>query len=114
MSIHESTTMSADQTFTDMHVSSVAARAAELERLAEDQQDPEMFVRAARLYALAVRIVDDIERREALPFMQSDLARVRDELQALVENDGTDKPRKDMRRAFREIVAGIEHRLSPQ
>lgn len=106
--------MSADQTFTDMHVSSVAARAAELEQLAEVQQDPEMFVRAARLYALAVRIVDDIESREALPFMQSDLTRVRDELQALVENDGTEQPRKDMRRAFREIVAGIERRLSPQ
>jgi len=103
--------MSAEQPFTDTHVSSVAARAAELERLAEDQQDPEMFVRAARLYALAVRIVDDIESREALPFMQSDLARVRDELQALVESDGTEQPRKDMRRAFREIVAGIEHRL---
>ena len=103
--------MPAEQLFTDTHVSSVAARAAELERLAEDQQDPEIFVRAARLYALAVRIVDDIESREALPFMQSDLSRVRDELHALVEGDGTDKPRADMRRAFREIVAGIAHRL---
>ena len=82
--------------------------------MAEDQHDPELFVRAARLYALAVRIVDDIESREALPFMQSDLARVRDELQALLDNDGTDQPRKDMRRAFREIVMGIEKRLGSE
>ena len=104
--------MSAEHSFTDVHVSSIAARAAELERLAEDQQEPESFVRAARLYALAVRIVDDIQSREALPFMQSDLARVRDELQALVADDGTDNPRATMRRAFREVAARIEHRLN--
>ena len=61
--------MPADLQFTPAHVSSIAARAAELERIGEETQDPQALVRAARLYALAVRIVDDIESREALPFM---------------------------------------------
>ena len=69
--------------FSPTHVTSFAARAAELERVGEDRQDPHALVRAARLYTLAVRIADDIDGRPALPFTYVDLARVRDELRAL-------------------------------
>jgi len=55
--------MSAHLPFTPAHVASIAARATERERFGEETQDPESLVRAARLYTLAVRIVDDIEDR---------------------------------------------------
>ena len=118
--------MSADLPFTPAHVSSIAARASALERIGEESQDPEALVRAARLYTLAVRIVDDIESREALPFMHSDLARVRDELRTLVANAvrkrkagdrgagarGSRDPDETTRRMFREIAHRIEQRLA--
>ena len=118
--------MPAHLQFTPAHVSSIAARAAELERIGEETQDPQAFVRAARLYALAVRIVDDIESREALPFMDSDLARVRDELRTLASEavrDGqasdrgarakrADDPGGTIMRMFREIAVRIEQRLA--
>jgi len=118
--------MSADLQFTPTHVSSIAARAAELERIGEETQDPEAFVRAARLYTLAVRIVDDIDSREALPFMHSDLARVRDELRTLASEavgtrkasgrgphaQGANDPAGTIMRMFREIAVRIEHRLA--
>lgn len=116
--------MSEVMQFTPEHVSSVAARAAELERIGEEKQDPQALVRAARLYTLAVRIVDDIESREAMPFLQSDLARVRDELRNLAADaitigrtgDGkhaskTGDSNGTIVRMFREIAARIEHRL---
>ena len=116
--------MSADLPFTPAHVSSIATRAAELERIGEETQDPEALVRAARLYTLAVRVVDDIEHREALPFMHSDLARVRDELRTLASERIANR-RPDVRgagaqpsdsartitRMFREIALRIEQRL---
>ena len=83
-------------------------------------QDPEALVRAARLYTLAVRIVDDIEHREALPFMHSDLARVRDELRTLASERianrtpgirDTNDPAGTITRMFREIAVRIEQRL---
>ena len=89
-------------------MSSVASRAAELERLGEERQDPESLVRAARLYTLAVRILDDIDRREALPFMRSDLARVRDELRTLATAGSVGV----VTHMFREIAVRIEQRLS--
>jgi hypothetical protein len=118
--------MSADLRFTPAHVSSIVARAAELERIGEETQDPQALVRAARLYALAVRIVDDIESREALPFMHSDLARVRDELRTLATDTvinrkpgGRSAGAQSMNdsagtimRTFREIAARIEQRLA--
>ncbi len=112
--------MSADLPFTPAHVSSIAMRAAELERIGEETQDPEALVRAARLYALAVRIVDDIEHREALPFMHSDLARVRDELRTLASERGVNRTPGDgsarrtsaATRMFREIAVRIEQRLA--
>ena len=116
--------MSEGLQFTPEHVSSIAARAAELERIGEETQDPQTLVRAARLYTLAVRIVDDIDSREAMPFLQSDLARVRDELRTLA-TDAVTNPRADGKHApkpgdsngtivrmFREIAARIEHRLA--
>jgi hypothetical protein len=118
--------MSAELGFTLAHVSSIAARAAELERIGEELQDPHALVRAARLYTLAVRIADDIDNRESLPFMQSDLARVRDELRHLATDAaargmlgdrgiettrGTD-PTGELTRMFREIAARIEQRLA--
>ncbi len=116
--------MSAEMPFTSAHITSLAARAAELERLGEDLQDPFALVRAARLYTLAVRIADDIDRRDTLPFMRSDLARVRDELRTLatdtVANDAT-SDRADHRsthsrgtlvQMFREIALRIEQRLA--
>jgi hypothetical protein len=117
--------MSGGMQFTPEHVSSVAARAAELERIGEEKQDPQALVRAARLYTLAVRIVDDIDSREALPFLHSDLARVRDELRTLAADavaNGRGSDGKHASRAgdsngtivrmFREIAARIEHRLT--
>jgi len=118
--------MSADLQFTPAHVSSIAARAAELERIGEETQDPEALVRAARLYTLAVRIVDDIDTREALPFMHSDLARVRDELRTLASDAVRNRKTSDrgaeaqsandsagtIMRSFREIAARIEQRLA--
>jgi hypothetical protein len=118
--------MSAELGFTLAHVSSIAARAAELERIGEDLQDPHALVRAARLYTLALRIADDIDQRESLPFMQSDLARVRDELRQLatdaaasgmlgdrgLETPRDSDPTGDITRMFREIAARIEQRLA--
>ena len=118
--------MSPDLPFTPAHVSSIATRAAELERIGEETQDPEALVRAARLYTLAVRIVDDIEHREALPFMHSDLARVRDELRTLAPERIANRPPRDrgaraqrrsdsagtITRMFREIAVRIEQRLA--
>jgi len=112
--------MSADLPFTPAHVSAIATRASELERIGEETQDPEALVRAARLYALAVRIVDDIEHREALPFMHSDLARIRDELRTLASarianrTPGARDTRESagtITRMFREIAVRIERRL---
>lgn len=112
--------MSADLPFKPAHVSTIATRASELERIGEETQDPDALVRAARLYTLAVRIVDDIELREALPFMHSDLARVRDELRTLaserIANRTPDAPDPGdsagtITRLFREIAVRIEQRL---
>ena len=112
--------MSVDLPFTPAHVSAIATRASELERIGEETQDPEALVRAARLYTLAVRIVDDIEHREALPFMHSDLARVRDELRTLASERianrtpgirDTNDPAGTITRMFREIAVRIEQRL---
>ena len=52
--------MSADLAFTPAHVSSIAMRAAELERIGEEKQAPVALERAALLYAHAERLVDDI------------------------------------------------------
>ncbi len=118
--------MSANLQFTPAHVSSIAARAAELERIGEERQDPEAFVRAARLYTLAVRIVDDIDSREALPFMHSDLARVRDELRTLATDAVRDRKPGDrgaragsaddsagtIMRMLREVAVRIEQRIA--
>jgi hypothetical protein len=118
--------MSADLPFTPAHVSSIAMRAEELERIGEETHDPEALVRAARLYALAVRIVDDIEHREALPFMHSDLARVRDELRTLASERIANRTVDDhaagpqsvndsagtITRTFREIAVRIEQRVA--
>jgi hypothetical protein len=111
--------------FTPEHVSSIAARAAELERIGEETQDPQALVRAARLYTLAIRIVDDIDSREAMPFLHSDLARVRDELRTLAADtvrrgaakDRALAPETTDQRAtiihmFREIAVRIEQRLT--
>ena len=112
--------MSADLPFKPAHVSAIATRASELERIGEETQDPDALVRAARLYTLAVRIVDDIELREALPFMHSDLARVRDELRTLaserIANRTPDAPDPGdsagtITRLFREIAVRIEQHL---
>lgn len=107
--------------FLPWHVLSVAARAAELDRLGEEDQNPDALVRAARLYALAIRIADDIEHRVATPFTRHDLARVRDELRDLATDtaaaeprapaDVAAEPRFRMTRAFREIVVRIEQRV---
>ena len=118
--------MSADLPFTPAHVSSIATRAAELERIGEETQDPEALVRAARLYSLAVRIVDDIQHREALPFMHADLSRVRDELRTLASERIANRKPDDrgagaqstsdsagtITRMFREIAVRIEQRLA--
>jgi hypothetical protein len=118
--------MSAEMGFTSAHVSAIAARAAELERIGEELLDPHALVRAARLYTLAVRIADDMDERESLPFMKSDLARVRDELRQLATDAaasgmlgdrGLDSRRVfdatgDITRMFREVAARIEQRLA--
>lgn len=117
--------MSEGMQFTPEHVSSIVARAAELERIGEATQDPQALVRAARLYTLAVRIVDDIDSREAMPFLHSDLARVRDELRTLAADAATSSRAGDGKHAsktgdskgtivrmFREIAVRIEHRLT--
>jgi len=111
--------------FLPSHITFVAARAAELERLGEEEQDPRAFVRAARLYTLAVRIADDIDHRAAPPFTPRDLARVRDELRALASDaaaghhapitdrsDDATTSRYDITRAFREIALRIEQRVA--
>ena len=118
--------MLAELPFTSAHVSSLAARASELEGIGEELQDPDALVRAARLYTLAVRIADDMDGRDALPFMRSDLARVRDELRTLATEAvamGTSRNReRDTQRTidskaaithmFREIALRIEQRLA--
>ena len=68
--------------FTPGHVSALATRASELERIGEETQNPHALMRAARLYKLAVSITDDING-ESAPFTYADLARVRDELRTL-------------------------------
>src|SRR5580765_4257333 len=117
--------MSEGLQFTLEHVSSIAARAVELERIGEEKQDPQALVRAARLYTLAARIFDDIDGREAMPFLHSDLARVRDELRTLAADTVTNAKATDrdhasrtgdstgtIVRMFREIATRIEHRLA--
>jgi len=120
--------MSAVLPFTPAHVSALATRAAELERIGEAEHDPNALVRAARLYTLAVRIADDIDDREALPFLQSDLARARDELRILAaetasqvthagqpgEAHHADSATAEVTRLFREIALRIEQRLTTQ
>jgi hypothetical protein len=112
--------------FTSEHITSIAARAAELERIGEELLDPSALVRAARLYTLAVRIADDIDHRDALPFMLSDLARVREELRSLATDAGAPRATHDdgatsrrpidsngtITRMFREVAVRIEHRLA--
>jgi len=111
--------------FTPTHVSSFAARAAELERLGEELQDPHALLRAARLYTLAARIADEIDNRPAPPFTGADLARVRDELRTLATDaaatgmlgdHGVPARRNadaagDLTRAFREVALRIEQRI---
>ena len=115
--------MAVGMPFSPTHIMSFAARAAELERLGEDRQDPYALVRAARRYTLAVRIADDIDRRPAPPFTPADLARVRDELRALATDAAASKRESyfgipsradaagDLTRAFREAVLRIEQRI---
>ena len=112
--------------FSPMHVSSLAARAAELERRGEDLQDPRALMRAARLYRLAVRIADEIDERPVLPFTPADLARVRNELRTLatdaaaagmlgdhgVPSDQAADTTGDLTRAFRELALRIEQRIA--
>lgn len=117
--------MSAGLPFDTAHVSALASRAAELERIGEEIQDPTVLVRAARLYTLAVRITDEIEEREALPFLRSDLSRVREELRTLAADTAAKGAVAgaaaeevhaaasigEMTRLFREIAVRIEQRL---
>lgn len=112
--------------FSSVHVSSLAARAAELERIGEETQDPSALLRAARLYKLAVRIADDIDHRVANSFNYADLARVRDELRvlateaaaSLMVGDGELPSRTPIdstgaiTRMLREVAARIEQRLA--
>ena len=117
--------MAVGSPFSPTHVSSFAARAAELERIGEARQDPHTLIRAARLYTLAVRIADDIDDRPAPPFTAADLARVRDELRALITDAAASgrlgdsltsasvaDESGDVMRAFREVAARIEQRMS--
>ena len=111
--------------FTPTHVSSLAARAAELERLGDEHQDPQALLRAARLYTLAARIADEIDNRPAPPFSDADLVRVRDELRTLatdaaatgmlgdhgVPAHGSTDTAGDLTRAFREVALRIEQRV---
>lgn len=112
--------------FTPTHVSSFAARGAELERLGEERQDPHALMRAARLYTLAIRIADDIDKRPAPPFTVADLTRVRTELRTLATDaaasgmlgDHGIAPERsagasdDLTRAFREVALRIEQRIA--
>ena len=111
--------------FLPSHITLIAARAAELERVGQDEQDPFALVRAARLYTLAVRIADDIDQRTATPFSRGDLARVHDELHDLAAvaavrrqipladlDDDVSITRYHIARAFREIAERIEQRLA--
>lgn len=112
--------------FTATHVSSLTARAAELEQLGEDHGDPDVLVRSARLYRLAVRVADDINGRLAPPFTSADLARVRDELRSLAARTAASEPPEDaaseqrrsadatgdLTRAFRELAVRIEQRVA--
>lgn len=117
--------MAAGMPFTAAHISSLAARAAELERIGEDLQDPDTLIRAARLYRLAVRIADDIDQRPSAAFTRGDLARVRDELRTLaadaaagivadygVTRHGTIDATGGVTRAFREMALRIEQRIA--
>ena len=111
--------------FLASHVSLIAARAAELERLGEEEQNPYALVRAARLYTLAVRIADEIDGRAQPRFTLGDLARVRDELRALatdaaaagilgdhgLHTNGASELRSQTTVAFREIAVRIEQRV---
>ena len=112
--------------FTWTHVSALATRAAELERIGEEAQSPQPLIRAARLYKVAVRIADDIDERESASFSYGDLALVRDELRTLATDTAIAGPVDDYRsrsrdaidstgditRSFREIAARIEQRLA--
>jgi hypothetical protein len=111
--------------FTSGHVSALAMRASELERIGEETQNPHALMRAARLYKLALRVTNDING-ESTSFTYADLARVRDELRTLatdmaiagmlgdhglpsraeIDASGT------ITRLFREIAARMEHRLA--
>src|SRR5215207_11402369 len=112
--------------FTAAHVASLAARAEELERVAEEIQDPHAFIRAARLYKLAVRVADDIDEPSPATFTRGDLVRVRDELRTLATDAAasgllgdygiTSRATADttgaLTRAFREIALRVEQRLA--
>ena len=116
--------MTDDSAFLPSHITLLAARAAELEHVGQDEQDPFALVRAARLYTLAVRIADDIDQRAAAPFSRGDLARVHDELHDLATvaavrraipvadlDDDASTTHYRIARAFREIAERIEQRL---
>ena len=110
--------------FTSGHVSALATRASELERIGEETQNPHALMRAARLYKLAVSITNDING-ESTPFTYADLARVRDELRTLATDTAIAGMLGDhglpsraeldasgtITRLFREIAARIERRL---
>src|SRR5215213_3822403 len=111
--------------FTPTHVSALAARAAELESIGEETQNPHALLRAARLYKLAVRIADEVDEPESSHFTHGDLDRVRDELRRLATDtavagmlgdhgipsrDVADAS-GDITRLFREIAVRIEQRL---
>lgn len=112
--------------FTPAHVSSLAARAAELERLGEEAQDPHAFMRAARLYKLAIRIADDIDQPKANTFTHVDLVRVRDELRTLATHSAAasiladrgaprhaaGEPNDAVTQVFREVAARLAQRLA--
>jgi len=112
--------------FTAAHVASLAARAEELERVAEELQDPHAFIRAARLYKLAVRVADDIDEPSSATFTRDDLGRVRDELRTLATDaaaagilgdygltgPATTDTTGAVTRAFREVALRIEQRIA--
>jgi hypothetical protein len=114
--------------FTWAHVSSLAARAGDLEHIGEETQNPRALIRAARLYKLAVRIADDVAARGSSVFTHTDLARVRAELRTLATDTTVagmlgDRgpwpltpvdPSGDITRLFREIAARIAQRLAAE
>jgi len=118
--------MAVGRPFTPAHVSALAARAAELESIGEETENPNALVRAARLYKLAVRITDDVDEPGSAPFTYGDLARVRDELRTLatdtalagmlgdhgIASRDIGDASGDITRLFREIAARIEQRLA--